>query len=113
MNTNVGVDTLTIFGVNYLSAGSLTAGSNNLDLFPNPNTGNFTLSGTLSNNSGKDIGLEVTDMLGRTVYTGKTTPQDGTVKADIKLDNEIAAGTYLLRVFTEAGTQTFHFVVGK
>jgi len=113
MNTNVGVGSIEIYGVNYLSASSLTAGSNDLSLFPNPNTGNFILSGTLSSTSGKDVTLEITDMVGRTVYTGKTTPQNGTLKADINLGNDIATGTYLLRVYTESGTQTFHFVVGK
>ena len=112
-NTNVGVGSIEIYGLNYLSAGSLTAGGNDLSLFPNPNTGSFTLSGTISSNSGKDVTLEVTDMLGRTIYTGKTAPQSGTLKTDIKLDNEIAAGTYLLRVYTESGIQTFHFVIGK
>ena len=112
-NTNVGVGSIEIYGLNYLSASSLTAGGNDLSLFPNPNTGSFTLSGPISSNSGKDVTLEVTDMLGRTIYTGKTAPQNGTLKADIKLDNEIAAGTYLLRVYTESGIQTFHFVIGK
>jgi len=113
MNTNIGQGSIVIYGLNYLSAGSLSAGGNDLDLFPNPNTGNFTLSGTLNSTSGKDVTIEVTDMVGRTVYRGQTTPQNGTIHADIKMDNDIAAGTYLLRVYAESGTQTFHFVIGK
>ena len=111
--TDTGIGSIVIYGLGYLSTGSLLAGSNDISLFPNPNTGSFTLSGALSSNSGKDVTLEVTDMLGRTVYTGKATPQNGVIHADIKMDNDIAAGTYLLRVYTESETQTFHFVLGK
>ena len=99
-----------IYGQGWLSVNNIKTGSNDLSLFPNPNTGSFTLSGTITAGQDKEVTLEVTDMLGRTVYTGKTIPQNGTVKAEIKLDNE-AAGSYLLRASTESGTQTFHFVI--
>ena len=99
-------------GKGYLSASNLSAMSD-LTLFPNPNTGNFILSGTLNNTLDKELTLEVSDMLGRTVYTGKTTPHNGAVRAEINLGNDVAGGTYLLRVYTETGIQTFHFAIGK
>ena len=99
-----------IYGQGWLSVGAVQAGSSDFSLFPNPNTGSFTLSGTVNGAQDKEVNLEVTDMLGRTVYTGKTMPQNGTVRAEIKLGNE-AAGSYLLRVNTETGTQSFHFVI--
>ena len=104
---------LTIYGLGYLSVNTVTTGGNDLSLFPNPNAGSFILSGKLSAVSNKNVSLAVADMLGRTVYTGETTPQNGSIHAEIKLDNDIAAGTYLLRVNTESGTETFHFVIGK
>ena len=103
---------IVIEGKGYLSASSLSA-TNDLSLFPNPNTGSFVLSGTLTTGVDKDVTLEVSDMLGRTVYNGKTTPRNGAVRAEINLAGDISAGTYLLRVYTETGIQTFHFVVGK
>ena len=102
-----------IYGLNYLSVSTLSTSGNDLNLFPNPNTGSFTLSGTINTNGNKDVTLKVTDIMGRTVYTGTTAPQGGTIRTEIKLDNGIAAGTYLLRVYTETGTETFHFVIGK
>ena len=95
-----------------MSVSNVKTGSNDLSLFPNPNTGSFTLSGTVSAGQDKEVTLEVTDMLGRTVYTGTTMPQNGTIKAEITLGNE-AAGSYLLRVNTESGSQAFHFVISK
>ena len=101
-----------IYGQGWLSVSNVKTGSNDLSLFPNPNTGSFTLSGTVSAGQDKEVTLEVTDMLGRTVYTGTTMPQNGTIKAEITLGNE-AAGSYLLRVNTESGSQAFHFVISK
>ena len=102
-----------IYGMDYLSVSTLSTAGNDLSLFPNPNTGSFTLSGTLSTTGNNDVTLEITDITGHTVYTGTTTPQNGAIHAEIKLDNGIAAGTYLLRVYTETGIETFHFVIGK
>ena len=104
---------IVIYGLGFLSVNPLSTGNSDLTLFPNPNTGSFTLSGKLSTTSGKDVSLEIADMLGRTVYTGHTTPQHGEIREEIKLGNDVAAGTYLLRVNTETGVETFHFVIGK
>ena len=106
-------NTIIIYGQGYLSVGSVAAAGNELTLFPNPNNGSFTLSGKINSTSNKDIGIEMSDMLGRIVYAGKTTPDNGVIRADINLGSDVAAGTYLLRVQTETGTETFHFVVSK
>ncbi len=83
---------------------------NNLALFPNPNNGTFTLSGTVSTSQGGDVSLDVTDMLGRVVYSGKTTPVNGSIRQQIVLSG-LSAGSYLLRVGTETGNEIFHVVV--
>ncbi len=98
--------------IDVLEVGNLTAGNDALSLFPNPNTGTFTLSGKLGSVSDNDVRYEVTNMLGQVVYTGNTTPKNGEINAVIKMDN-IPSGTYMLQVRTDAGTETFHFVVGK
>ena len=111
--TTRGSNSLIIYGQGYLSVGGVTASGNDLSLFPNPNNGSFMLSGKVNTNNNKEITIEMSDMLGRTVYVVKTTPDNGQVRADIKLDADVAPGTYLLRVHTETGTETFHFVVSK
>ena len=103
----------TIYGLGFLSVNPLSIGNSNLSLFPNPNTGSFTLSGQLSTTSGKDVLVEIADMLGRTVYTSHSTPQQGKIDCEIKLPDEVIAGAYLLRVSTEIGVETVHFVIAK
>ncbi len=102
----------TIVIYNLLDVKPLSAGNNSLSLFPNPNTGEFTLSGQLAGNSNNEVNMEVSNMLGQVVYKGKTTPANGALKAQILLDG-VPSGSYLLRVNTETGSETFHFVIGK
>lgn len=97
---------------NYLGADALSAGNNSLSLFPNPNNGTFTLSGKLAVISNEDVNYEVANMLGQVVHTGQTTPKNGDVNAHIKTEG-LTPGTYLLRVNTGSGSETFHFVIGK
>lgn len=100
-----------IYGQGFLRVGNVTVG-NELGLFPNPNNGSFVLSGKTGSTADEDITLEVTDMLGRTVYTGTATVQQGALRAEIKLAEE-ASGSYLLHVQTATGSETFHFVVSR
>jgi hypothetical protein len=95
----------------FLGVDPLSNGSNRLSLFPNPNNGSFTLSGKLATTTG-DVYLTVSNVLGQVMYSGRTTPQNGVVNAQLKLD-DIAGGSYLLRVNTGAGNETFHFVIDK
>ena len=105
-------NSIIIEGKGYLSAGNLS-GIKDLSLFPNPNTGNFILSGTVDAALDKEAVIEISDMLGRIVYTGTVAPQNGAIRKVIALDNDIASGPYLLHVHTDTGNTTFHFVISK
>ncbi len=83
-----------------------------LTLFPNPNTGNFVLSGKVDCNSCKEVAYEVVNVLGQVVYNGVAVPQNGAINEQVAAGN-LAAGTYMLKVNTETGNQTFHFVISK
>ncbi len=86
--------------------------SDNLSLYPNPNTGSFILSGTVNTVSNEDVYFEVSDILGHIIYTGKAIPQNGMIQEQIRLD-DVAAGSYLMRVATGSGNEVFHFVISK
>ena len=100
------------FDVTYLGVNSTQNKVNNFSLFPNPNNGTFTLSGIVDAAINEDVSFEVSDILGHTVYTGKTTPQNGVIQTQVKLDN-LSEGTYLLRVNSGNSNEVFHFVVDK
>jgi uncharacterized protein YjdB len=96
------VDVQTIAGVN-----------SGLSLFPNPNTGDFTLTGGVSILPGNELNIEVTDVLGHVIYKGKTMPVNGLVQEKIALGTQIVPGTYIVRINGDNVNETFHFVVNK
>ena len=95
---------------NYLGVHTAALAANDLSLLPNPNNGTFILRGTVS--TVNEVNYEVTDVLGRTILSGKTTTQKGIIEQQINI-GDVASGTYLLQVKTDSGNETFHFVVGK
>jgi hypothetical protein len=95
----------------YLHLGIGSYNTPSLALFPNPNSGSFTLSGAASNSL--PVQLEVRDVLGRVVYTGAAENINGNINTSIRLSDGIPAGSYMLRVINGATEQNIHFVVNK
>jgi hypothetical protein len=104
-------NTIIIYGLDGIN--SVTVGSAEFGLFPNPNTGAFTLNGTITNGTDEELAIEVTNMLGQVVYQGKAVPHNGAVSQQIVLGSDLAAGSYLMRVNSGSVNQTFHFVISK
>jgi len=96
----------------YLGVTPAPIATSSLALFPNPSNGSIVLSGTLNTVSNSDLNIEVVDMLGRVVYSGKALLQNGVVHEQLELGN-IPSGAYLLHVNSEAVNQVFRFVISK
>jgi len=97
----------------YLSASSVEGAAIRFSLFPNPNDGNFRLTGKLAASSNDDVKYEVVNVLGQVVAKGETKAVSGNVDTRVDLGNSTAAGTYMLRVVSSEGEQVFHFVVSE
>ena len=78
---------------------------------PNPNKGEFTVKGTLGSKNDEEVTLEVTNMLGQTVYTGKVMTRGGNINEHIKLSNTLANGMYLLNLRSGNALSVFHMVI--
>ncbi|GAA4467695.1 hypothetical protein GCM10023093_24000 [Nemorincola caseinilytica] len=81
-------------------------------LAPNPNSGTFTVSGSVPRNGSK-VTLQVTDMLGQVVYTGAAQPKGDVLNETLNLDNSLANGMYLLHLSTGTESRTFHFMLSR
>ena len=88
-----------------------TFGSGDIRLMPNPNTGTFTVKGTLGVLTDEEISLEVTDMIGQTVYSRKAMVQNGKLNEQIQLGSKLANGMYLLNLKSGSDNKVFHFVI--
>lgn len=84
------------------------ANGNNLKLYPNPNNGILTLTGTIEAKDGT-VHLEVLDMTGKVVLTESARVKNGSINKQIRLSNSTPAGHYILRVKTDQRTSTLKF----
>jgi uncharacterized protein YjdB len=100
-------DWLSVKGTAGLAEGSI------MSLFPNPNKGTFTLTGTLASGATQDLNIDVLNVLGQVVYSGKTTAKNGNLNHEVVLKKGLAAGTYVLRVNSGTDNKVFHFVIGE
>ncbi len=87
-------------------------GNTQITVVPNPTTGNFELKGTIGTTS-KDVYIEITDVLGKVVYTDKATVTDGKIDKKIMLGDENANGLYLVRVKNDDVSQTIRFTLKR
>jgi hypothetical protein len=90
---------------------SPVASASDIRLIPNPNSGDFIVSGTLGSTANEEANIEITDMLGQIVYRNKVMSHAGSINEHIRLDNTLANGMYMLNVKTANETKVFHFVL--
>jgi hypothetical protein len=92
------------------SVDGVTEELGDVQLFPNPNNGTFTLVGGIDVYGG-DVVIEVADMLGKTVFRGAVTVYDGRMEKQITLPDNLANGTYMLSLTATDIRKIYHFVV--
>jgi hypothetical protein len=90
----------------------LQGGVGDLRLVPNPNNGTFTLKGTSRTTDG-DLAVTITDMLGQVVYQGNIPVINGKINEQIRLNQTLANGMYLLDARSDDESAVFHFVIEK
>ncbi len=88
---------------------SITMGD--IRLVPNPNSGAFTVSGTLGSAADADLTLEITNMLGQVVYSGTAKARGGNLNERVQLSSGLANGMYLLNISNGNDRKVLHFVL--
>jgi len=85
-----------------------------LRVVPNPNKGEFTITGSLTvpNGSGdEEVVLSLKDVLGQVVYKNKIVAHNGIINERVLLNSKLASGTYILSVSAAAENKVFHIVI--
>jgi hypothetical protein len=83
-----------------------------IHIVPNPSNGQFVIKGTLESASDNEVSLEITDMLGRTVYKDHIMAHNGNIDQQIRL-NGLENGIYIVSLFSGAETKIFHMVIER
>ena len=89
------------------------AGTNNIQVVPNPNSGVFSIIGTLPNNNNEPVTIQITDMVGRVVYETQLPAGNTRINKQIDMGGNIANGMYLVSLRYGEISKVIHFVVGR
>jgi hypothetical protein len=88
-----------------------------LNIYPNPNSGRFTLAaqGWEASLIGKQLRIDVLSPLGQSVYHVELNPSSADWKTQVDLGSSISNGQYMLRVSTADGAfrSTMPFVLNR
>ena len=82
-----------------------------ITLFPNPNTGSFTLNTTQTEN--ESLAITITNILGQVVYVKEESAQQGNTNTQIKLSDALPNGIYLLYINGADENETVKFEINK
>jgi hypothetical protein len=80
---------------------------NSLQLFPNPNKGNFSIKGNFS--SLQNLEMIIYDNQGRTIYTKKIIGLEDTIP--VTLENKLQSGMYFVKIFNSEIEKTIKMMV--
>lgn len=89
---------------------SALAGSS-IHISPNPNRGEFTITGNTGVMMNDEVALEITNVLGQVIYKSKIRVNAGKIDERIILGNNPANGMYILNLRSETDNLVFHMVV--
>jgi hypothetical protein len=84
----------------------------NINLFPNPNSGTFNLSGDIAGVNAQTVSIEIENALGQTVYTTEASIANNHLDKAIDVNN-IASGIYLLHIKTNVASKTIRFSISR
>jgi trimeric autotransporter adhesin len=96
-----------------ISGSKLTVSEHNdIKLYPNPNRGSFTVTGSFNSADGENVMFEIMDVTVQTIYQSNVSTKNGKINKQIAPGN-IARGLYLLSI--TSGTQhcMLRFVIDK
>ena len=79
-------------------------------IFPNPNSGAFTVE--LNSNEAKTVDINISNMLGASVYSNKNINVNGKQTLDIDA-NDLSEGLYYLNIENQTGRIVKKLIVTK
>lgn len=82
-----------------------------LSVYPNPNTGDFVLGGTLNSNNSMDAHIHLVNTTGQIIYARTTLVFTNQINEHFYLNEQLPAGMYFLILETEKQREVFRFEV--
>jgi sugar lactone lactonase YvrE len=90
----------------------ISSNASDLQLFPNPNQGMFTIQGSIKTGDTK-AEITVLNAVGQLILMDNATTNNGLLTHSLSLGKNIAAGVYFVRIKTDKESQTIRFTLDK
>ncbi len=102
-----------IIYASFLDVNGINVGGTNVNVFPNPTSGDFTLTGSVATKNNNEVLIEVRDLKGSVVYRKNIMIQNGKVNEQLSLKGQLADGMYLLRIQSDIEEKQLKIVIKK
>ena len=102
-----------IAAVDSLQQNPVFENSYDMIVYPNPNTGQFSLELCVDDLKEKNLVIEVTDAFGKVVYKNQPIKINGCIKESIELKSNLPIGVYLMKVTIDDKIQTSKILLTK
>ncbi len=94
--------------------GELEDAVSGIKIYPNPNAGQFTISGQLRKSlAGKDVKVSIVNAVGQQVYLQSYKAGNSAVNLPVRLDDAMANGVYTVNITVENETSHVRFVLSR
>lgn len=97
--------------VNALNLHPITSTGSDIALFPNPNTGAFTIKGMLNTGDNEEVSIEIMSMTGEMIFRKTVMVKNKEINEEVSVGNNLANGMYLLNVRSATENNVFHFMI--
>lgn len=84
-----------------------------INLYPNPNHGNFNLEMELPSAEDQSATMQIFNALGLLIQTRDVSIQNNLLRESLSLDGGLAAGNYLIRIITGEQVYTSRFILQR
>lgn len=82
-----------------------------IQLFPNPNSGTFTLKGNVDTDD--ELKVEILNSVGQLVYRDIADNKNGNINKTINVEDKLASGVYMLRLSTNETSKIIRFTLSR
>lgn len=82
-------------------------------IYPNPNSGKFTLEFCVDDVKGKNLVIEVINSLGQQVYKKEMVQINGCIREVIELDESLSSGVYIMNLITDGTIDSKRIVLKR
>jgi len=90
---------------------SFQSAVNNVNVYPNPNNGTFTISGKGYNC--KQAAMELINTLGQLVYKDIIQVENGVMNKQVYINSKVTDGVYLLRIITNSESESVPLIIKR